>query len=667
MPVDQPAPSGGDRHCPNREPRQPPTSLEEPRSTCQRSGRPHPAIGLLAAAGAIAALGTGPLLVGAADHLDAPTAKSDHRIDITDIYAFKSTGGTTLVVNVNPLTSPADTKSATLQRQGPVRAQDRYGSERLRRHRLPHQVRQHAHARGRRRRSRTTTSSARRAPMPASIAGPASPSPTATRPPTAGAVRTTSVLGGGKAFVGPRDDPFFFDLPGFVEFKKQLLAGSTDPGVLLGGFTGMDTFAGTNVTSIAIEVPNARLGGTGRTVGFWATTSLPAGGGYTQVERMGRPAINTVFNNTQRREGSGQPAQARPTTERSTGTTSWASSTRSATCSMRTRCPTYDAPTKSAIADVLLPDTLTVKLGDAAGFLNGRQPANDVIDAEFSLLTNGNITSDGVNANDKTFPSLLPVPRLPALSHRSAGSATGRPRGSPHCPSTADDQGTTLHDAHFAEPPRRRPPADPAGHPAPDRSLVVTVGQVAAHLPTGSTVAGRRSRPGGRRRSGRRAPDPATVPVGARPARARRRSRHRPPTWTGSAPTRRSGATGSGRTRATSSAPRASPRPRSSWPERPATSAPTWPPRPPSTARLTAYPDYPIALDYRGVVLVALHQLRRPRATMPRRSWPTTPGRSDGARHARRCGARTRRRRGRRRRRIRRSRSSPTRPRRRSA
>ena len=71
-------------------------------------------LGLLAAAGAIAALGSGPLLVGAADHLDAPTAKSDHRIDITDLYAFKSKGGTTLIVNVNPLTSPADTKTAVL-------------------------------------------------------------------------------------------------------------------------------------------------------------------------------------------------------------------------------------------------------------------------------------------------------------------------------------------------------------------------------------------------------------------------------------------------------------------------------------------------------------------------------------------------------------------------
>lgn len=363
-------------------------------------------IGLLAAAGAIAALGTGPLLVGAADHLDAPTAKSDHRIDITDIYAFKSTGGTTLVVNVNPLTSPADSRSATLNGKAlyelqidtdlngyadisyrikfgntrtlgdGAKVQDYYikratGAD-ARLHRWSGVTVAHGF----------TTAYGR-------------------------TVRTTGVLGGGKAFVGPRDDPFFFDLPGFVEFKKQLLAGSTDTGVLLGGFTGMDTFAGTNVTSIAIEVPNVRLGGTGRTIGFWATTSLPAGGGYTQVERMGRPAINTVFNHSNAEKEAAN--RLKPSSDRAfdrdnvLGVLDAIGNVLDANS-----LPAYDAPTKSAIADVLLPDTLTVKLGDAAGFLNGRQPANDVIDAEFSLLTNGNITSDGVNANDKSFPASFP-------------------------------------------------------------------------------------------------------------------------------------------------------------------------------------------------------------------------------------------------------------------
>ena len=69
-------------------------------------------LGLLALAGAVATIGLGSLSASAADHLDAPTAKSDQRIDITEMYAFRSDDGTTLILNVNPLTSPADTMTA---------------------------------------------------------------------------------------------------------------------------------------------------------------------------------------------------------------------------------------------------------------------------------------------------------------------------------------------------------------------------------------------------------------------------------------------------------------------------------------------------------------------------------------------------------------------------
>ena len=44
-----------------------------------------------------------------------------------------------------------------------------------------------------------------------------------------------------------------------------------------------------------------------------------------------------------------------------------------------------DAAYAEAIAPVLIPDVLTFELGNPAGFLNGRQLADDVIDAELSL------------------------------------------------------------------------------------------------------------------------------------------------------------------------------------------------------------------------------------------------------------------------------------------
>ena len=75
--------------------------------------------------------------------------------------------------------------------------------------------------------------------------------------------------------------------------------------------------------------------------------------------------------------------------------------------------PSYDDATIESLADVLLPDTLTIALGDPSGFLNGRRLADDVINAEFGLLTNGNVTSDGVDANDKAFLANFPYEAAP--------------------------------------------------------------------------------------------------------------------------------------------------------------------------------------------------------------------------------------------------------------
>ena len=190
-------------------------------------------LGLLAAAAAMATVGTSPLLVSAADHLDAPAAKADHRVDITDVYAFKA-GGTTLVLNVDALMTPADSKVA-LPRQRAVRVQ---GRPQPGRHAdLAYRVRFcHPHARDGAK-TQDYSSGARPAPRPRQRWNGNNVANGRTTPYGHG-VRTARVKGGGSVFAGPRDDPFFFDLPGFVEFKKQLLGGSTDLGVLLGGFTG---------------------------------------------------------------------------------------------------------------------------------------------------------------------------------------------------------------------------------------------------------------------------------------------------------------------------------------------------------------------------------------------------------------------------------------------
>jgi hypothetical protein len=364
-------------------------------------------IGLLAVAGVVATIGTSSLFVSAADHLDAPTTKSDHRIDITDLYAFKSAGGTTLVLNVNPLTSPADSPTTRFSTTAIYQFNIDRNLNGLAD--LAYRIK-FSHTRTQTNGKviqdytikRSTGASARTNAWIGTVVAHGS-----TTTYKRHALRVASISGGGKAFAGVRDDPFFFDLPGFVEFKKQLLAGSTDLPTLLGGFTGVDTFKGTNVSSIAIEVPNARLGGTGHTVGVWSTVLTPSNGIYHQVERMGRPAINTVFNNTQAEKEAAN--RLRPSDDRAFDRDNVIATLTAIDHVLETNAaPNYTAGEIAGIANVLTPDTLTVKLGNGAGFLNGRRLADDVINAEFSLLTHGNVASDGVDANDKTFKTTFP-------------------------------------------------------------------------------------------------------------------------------------------------------------------------------------------------------------------------------------------------------------------
>ena len=61
----------------------------------------------------------------------------------------------------------------------------------------------------------------------------------------------------------------------------------------------------------------------------------------------------------------------------------------------------------AGLAGVLIADVMTYETGNMSGFLNGRQLADDVIDAELALVTDGAISSDCVD-NDSAFPGSWP-------------------------------------------------------------------------------------------------------------------------------------------------------------------------------------------------------------------------------------------------------------------
>lgn len=74
---------------------------------------------------------------------------------------------------------------------------------------------------------------------------------------------TATNANGIRIFAGPRDDPFFFDL-----VRYQEIIGGTQTSFRT---TGVDTFAGSNVMSIVVEVPKSLLG-TATSINVWAET-----------------------------------------------------------------------------------------------------------------------------------------------------------------------------------------------------------------------------------------------------------------------------------------------------------------------------------------------------------------------------------------------------------
>jgi hypothetical protein len=227
-------------------------------------------------------------------------------------------------------------------------------------------------------------------------------------------------------FAGRRDDPFFFDLIGFLnvlDIGGRSFVGCGGPS----SHPERDTFKDQNVSSIVIEVPSSMLeaGGDSK-IGVWATTNV----GDNQIDRMGRPAINTVFipNNPFPPDRVVDGKASKKTTfnhgQPSTDVANWTSEvvdTLQTTFSLNnaggalggTDDPSDDAAKISALAGVLLPDILTVDVSSPAGFLNGRKPSDDVIDAELGLVTEGFVTTDCVGSNDIAFPSTFPYLAAP--------------------------------------------------------------------------------------------------------------------------------------------------------------------------------------------------------------------------------------------------------------
>ena len=341
------------------------------------------------------------LTANAADHKDSPSVENDPAADITDIYAFRSPANNdnlVVALNVNGLTVPADPRN--------------FGQD----------VTYAIHVDNTGDLVADATASITFSGGMFTIDGLGDPISGQVTPPESADPLITEA-NGIKAFAGPRDDPFFFDLVGFQNF----LAGPFVPanGLRPAGETPTDAFAGTNVSAIVIELPITALTGeassdTG-TIKAWATTSR----GGSQVDRMAIPTINTVLIPSDQKDAFNDADPANDVADYRATAQATIETLRdvidSTFGSPQDGGPLGDLSAED-VAGALIPDVVTIDFSQPVGFPNGRTLENDVIDAALGVVLNrGGAAgiSDGVAGNDVSFTSTFPYLAAP---HQAAAA-----------------------------------------------------------------------------------------------------------------------------------------------------------------------------------------------------------------------------------------------------
>jgi Domain of unknown function (DUF4331) len=192
----------------------------------------------------------------ASDHIDAPAVKNQ-TTDITDLYVFNGadTNNLVFVANTQGFLTPASSATAAFDPNTLIQLNiDNNGDN------VEDLVIQAIYANGK-----------------MNFYGPVAPSMTGTRSKLEGSVTASVTVtpygaaspmistgsSGMMVFAGPRDDPFFFDLNQYHAILSGKASGFNNPG--------SDSFSGTNVMSLVVEVPKTLLNSTGK-INVWLTT-----------------------------------------------------------------------------------------------------------------------------------------------------------------------------------------------------------------------------------------------------------------------------------------------------------------------------------------------------------------------------------------------------------
>ena len=285
-----------------------------------------------------------------------------------------------------------------------------------------------------------------------------------------------TVEGGGTAYAGRAEDPFFLDIRVF-----DLLYGADL------SERGDDTLAGYNVNSLALQVPIDSVVDGDPVIGVWSTTERPGTrvtapegtqsyeGDMVQVSRLGHPLVNEVvlpvglkdaFNSlAPQNDATVQLAVDRvlqpevpvlieqiygipaPATPREDLFTIFLTGLEGLNKPAGEVVPAEMLRLNTSIPPSEVANRLGVLGGDNAGFPNGRRLTDDVVDIELQVLegavsvserggapTGVDIveplaTGDLVDSNDREFGDTFPYLALPYSATEVAGGLGTSPSG----------------------------------------------------------------------------------------------------------------------------------------------------------------------------------------------------------------------------------------------
>ncbi len=337
-----------------------------------------------------------------ADHKDGPRVSGDPKADINDVYAFRSTENSANVVfalTVNPLTPPAQNLSAMFDESVSYNFHiDQNGD-------LTPDITAAFTFDG----DTFTVTGLGAQPITGDV------TPLSTTEAVTPVVNTEGPI---RIFAGLRDDPFIMDLVGIQGF----IANPVTPvnGVRPAGETPTDTFGGTNVSMILVELPiTVATGGTNAnsgTINAWGSTSR----GGVQIDRMAVPGLNVLVVPDAQKDAFNSAVPANSQAQFGSTITQAIQGLRDAVMSVLPAENGGPLGNLSAaqVSAALSPDAVTIDFSSPVQFPNGRRLQDDVVNAALGVVLNrGGATgiSDGVDTLDKPVTATFPYAASPHL------------------------------------------------------------------------------------------------------------------------------------------------------------------------------------------------------------------------------------------------------------